>query len=206
MSNSNHQRPLDSRKRIAVLVFLLAVIGVVAWVLSGSRGGGGANNQAVDGSKPSSLSSAKPGAVTLTAIPASIVSAEQLLAATKGLGFPIYWNGDMQGTKIELTVLTEGKVFVRYLPKDAAAGSTNPYFTVASYYDSGAFGKVQNLGASAGAKYIKYKGGAVAASASNSDSNIYFAFDGNPVLYDLYSPDPLVAWNALDTGTLSILR
>lgn len=147
-----------------------------------------------------------PATVTLTEQAATIVSKEELIAASQNIGFVVYWNGEISDTNLELTVLTEGQVFVRYLPKDVAAGAAEPYFTVASYYDPDALAKVQNVGGASGAKLVNYAGGAIAASASEADSNIYFAFDGYPVLYNIYSPDPQVGWNALETGTISILQ
>ena len=112
----------------------------------------------------------------------------------------------MKDTNMELTVLTKGKVYVRYLPTGVAAGANEKYFTVATYYDPLAFNKVKQLGNKTGAKYIKYKGGAVAASKSESDSNVYVAFDGNPAIYNIYSPDPANAWSAIDSGTFALLR
>jgi hypothetical protein len=201
---ASDQRPIEPRNRLIVVLALVAVIGLVAWVLSG---GSGKDKVATPSAASSQSTNAPaPATVALTAVPASIVSKEQLIAATKDLGFVTYWNGEMDGTSLELTVLPEGKVFVRYLPKDVAAGATEPYFTVATYYDPAALAKVENVGATAGSKFVRYGGGAVAGSASESDSNIYFAFDGNPALYNIYSPDPKDAWNALESGTIAILR
>ena|GEM_PF-1285598 len=197
-ATSSAQLPVEQRKRLIVVLFLVALIALVAWVLSGNKGGTKADNSAAGAGKAASI--------TLTAIPAKIVSKAELVAATKDYGFPIYWKGEMVNTDIELTVLTDGKVFVRYLPKGVAAGAPTTYFTVATYYDPAGFGKVQNLGAKAGAKYVKYSGGAIAASASESDSNVYLAFEGNPALYNIYSPEPANAWKAIDSGTISLLR
>ena len=197
-SPTDEQRPIEPRKRLIIALALVAVVSLVAWALSGGSG--------TENSSTQSPSTSAPETISLTAVPASIVTKEELIAATKDLGFPIYWNGEMENTKIELTVLTEGKVFVRYLPTDVVAGTADPYFTVASFYDSGALEKAQSVGAGTGAKLINYTGGAVAASSSESDKNVYFAFAGNPVLYDIYSPDSKVAWEGLDSGTIAILQ
>lgn len=184
----------EPKKRLIVGLVLLTVISLAAWLLSGGS----------DSDNATAPSASAPEAVSLIAVPATIVSKAELVSATKDLGFVIYWNGEMQGTNLELTVLPEGKVFVRYLPTGIAAGAAETYFTVASYYDPAAFEKVQDVGA--GAKLVNYGGGAVAASASETDSNIYYAFDGNPVLYNIYSPDPKIGWAALDSATIEILQ
>lgn len=197
-------RHIEPNKRLAIAIALIAVICAVAWNLS--RGSSSNVATGTNDTAAQSSTAATTQGLSLQPLPATIVSAPELLSATKDLGVAIYWNGKMKDTKLELTILSEGKIYVRYLPKDAVAGATEPYFTVATYFDPEAFAKVQNLGSSAGAKFVQYTGGAVAASASESDSNVYFAFDGNPALYNIYAPDPKVAWNALDTGTLALLQ
>ena len=201
-SDSSEQRTIEPRQRLIVVLGLALLIALVAWVLSG---GSGTDELAAPVESTNQSASAAP-TVNWIAIPASIVTKDELIAATKNLGVAIYWNGETEDTNIELTVLSEGKVFVRYLPKDIEAGSSEAFFTVATYYDPSALAKVQSLGATAGAKLVNYQGGAVGASASESDSNIYFAFDGNPALYNIYSPDPNLAWGALESGSIAILR
>ena len=189
---------ITPKQRIGLFVGVALVISFVAWLITGS-------SNRNDVSAPPGTVSQSP-ATSLTEIPAVIVSKEDLLSATKDVGFPVYWNGEMKDTKIELTVLSEGKVYVRYLPNDVAVGAGEPYFTVASYYDPEAFGKVQSLGSTTGSKFIRYSGGAIAASASEEEQNIYFAFDLNPVLYNIYSPDPKVGWDGLDSGSIVLLQ
>ena len=195
------QWSIEPRKRIFVGLALVAIISLVAVIISL-----GFSSDRKESPIAIAPNESAPASVTLIEQAATIVSKDELIAASQATGFVIYWNGEMPDTNLELTVLSEGQVFVRYLPKEVAAGAAEPYFTVASYYDPSGLAKVQNVGAAAGAKLVNYAGGAIAASASESDSNIYFAFDGYPVLYNIYSPDPQVGWNALETGTISILQ
>jgi hypothetical protein len=194
--SANAKFEFSRNRRLFVAAGISLLIALLAWLITGG-----------DSSNEASISPTSTSAgVTLTNVKATIVTKEELVAATKDLGFPIYWNGEMDDTNIELTVLTEGKVFVRYLPKNVDAGSPDKYFTVATYYDEAAFANVQNLGSMPGAKSINYSGGAVAASSTESDANIYFAFDGNPAIYNIYSPEPKSGWTALESGTISLLQ
>ena len=194
--------------RAIVIVVLGVAILIVAWLLSsnGTQDSTQLPPTNATSNLPTTQSGGNNSELKLTPITASIVSKDELISATKDLGFPIYWNGKMKDTNLELTILAEGKVFVRYLPNDISAGAAEPYFTVASYYDPAGYARVLNLGSAEGAKFIKYSGGAVAASTSELDSNIYFAFDGNPAVYNVYAPDAQVAWDGLESGTLEILR
>jgi len=188
----------NNKKNLLTVAALAALLLLVAWLVSG--------NSSKDSSQPATSSVGNGDTRKFPSIPATVVTKDELIAATKDLGLVIYWNGEMPDTNIELTVLTEGKVFVRYLPKDVPAGAADPYFTVATYFDPEGFARVQSIGSNEGAKYINYSGGAVAASSSKSDSNIYFAYDGNPFLYNIYSPDPKIGWDALNSATLGILN
>lgn len=192
---------IEPKKRLFAGLALGAIVLLVALIISNVSGS--ANDDSPIAANPNVSA---PSSITLSELPATIVSKDELLSLTKDLGFVIYWNGEMPDTNLELTILAEGKVFVRYLPKEVPVGAAEPYFTVASYYDPEGFAKIQNVGATAGAKLINYSGGAAAASASEADSNIYFGFDGYPALYNIYAPDPQVGWSALESGTISILQ
>ena len=63
-----------------------------------------------------------------------LVSADQLTSESKSLGRPIYWAGPRSNWSYELTVTNSGRVYVRYLPRGAAAGdSRSSFLTVGTY-------------------------------------------------------------------------
>jgi hypothetical protein len=104
----------ESYAAIAVLVIATAIAAaIVAWLLVSNHGG----------SKP----------VSVAAGPA-LVSAEQLASEAKSFGRPIYWAGPRDNWSYELTVTNSGRVYVRYLPRGAAAGDPRSSFlTVGTY-------------------------------------------------------------------------
>jgi hypothetical protein len=63
-----------------------------------------------------------------------LVSAAQLTSESKSLGHPIYWAGPRSNWSYELTVTDSGRIYVRYLPRGAAAGDARADFlTVGTY-------------------------------------------------------------------------
>ena len=99
---------------IAVLAIATAIAAViVGWLLAGSHG------------------SSTPASV---AVGPTLVSAEELGSEAKSLGHPIYWAGPRSNWSYELTVTDSGRVYVRYLPRGAAAGDPRSSFlTVGTY-------------------------------------------------------------------------
>src|SRR5690349_5624579 len=63
-----------------------------------------------------------------------IVQSSDIAATAKSLGRSIYWAGERPNTKLELAESDSGRVYVRYLDDDSAAGVRSAEFlTVATY-------------------------------------------------------------------------
>jgi hypothetical protein len=99
---------------IAVLAIVTALAAViVGWLLVGNH------------------ASSKPASVAVGPV---LVSATQLASESKSVGHPIYWAGPRTDWSYELTVTGSGRVYVRYLPRGAAAGDPRSNFlTVGTY-------------------------------------------------------------------------
>lgn len=198
MSDNNIQISVDKRT-LQLLGFILAVAAALYLVN---------NNPLTDqGSKATPSASASfPASITVASFGPAIVTKEELLDQSKAFGFPVYWNDVMPDTQIELTVTADGKFYVRYLPTGVEAGSKDKFLTIATMYDPNAYATLQGLTAQAGARWSTYAGGALAAAASETDPNIYFAYQGYPLLIDVYSPDPAFGWKLVDAGSVKILN
>jgi hypothetical protein len=116
----------DSHVPIAVLGIATAIAAAfVAWLLVGNHG------------------TTKPVNVALGPV---LVSAGQLTSASHSLGRPIYWAGPRENTSYELTVTAGGRVYVRYLPRGAAAGDSRADFlTVGTYPGARAFENLKKV-------------------------------------------------------------
>jgi hypothetical protein len=199
MSSNSIQINLD-RRTVQVLGFVLAVAGALYLVNHNPLDKGGATPNA------SASASGFPSSIATQAFGPQIVTRDELLAKAKSFGLATYWNGQMVGTQIELTITTQGQFYVRYLPEGVEVGSKDKYFTVASLYDANAYINVQNLAAQPGAKWRTYQTGATAAAASATDENIYFAYDGYPILVDVFTTNPDEGWALVDAGAIKILQ
>jgi hypothetical protein len=116
----------DSHAPIAVLGIATAIAAAfVAWLLVGNHG------------------TAKPVNVAVGPV---LVSAAQLTSAAHSLGRPIYWAGPRDNTSYELTVTAGGRVYVRYLPRGAAAGDSRADFlTVGTYPGTRAYENLKKV-------------------------------------------------------------
>jgi hypothetical protein len=118
------------------------------------------------------------------ASPASI----RALAAT--LGQPIYWAGAKQSVTYELTRSPEGRIYVRYLPRGVAIGSSKPYLTVGTYPVRSAFQATKKAARAAGTIPVSAGGGAVAMFTRKHPTNVYVAYPGVDFQVEVYSPKP----------------
>ena len=117
------------------------------------------------------------------------LSADELESLAEDNGEPIYWAGEMEGTKLEVTETTQGHVFVRYLPQLAPIGDNKPqYTTVATYPKADALRAVSRAGKNPGMVARRVAGGGVATWSRSRPSSVYVAFPGVDFLIEVYHP------------------
>lgn len=105
------------------------------------------------------------------------------------LSHPLYWATGQTPETYELTQTTNGRVFVRYLPKDVQIGDPRPDFlTVGTYPQANAFQTVQDGSKVAGATVTQLQGGGLMVSQKDRPTSAFFAFPGSPVLVEVYAP------------------
>ena len=90
-----------------------------------------------------------------------VVSASELPAAVAGAGYPVYWLGPQQGVDYEVTLITDGRTYIRYLPRSEEAETETPYLTVGSYAQSDAVSVIERLGSEQGAETESIPNGGV---------------------------------------------
>src|SRR5580765_2444797 len=109
--HGHRDRARKMQFRIAALVGILIVAGVVIWLAVGKD--------------DSSSSSVDTSAVEIT--PAGLTT---LAAALKQ---PIYWVGPMNDVRYELNRPPNGRILLGYLPSSLDIGDTTPHLTVGTY-------------------------------------------------------------------------
>lgn len=178
---------------IAVLLLLLFVV-----LLLVSRG----RNQT-----PSSDQATPEPSISVTPVGPKIVTADELRAVTAQVGHPVYWAGENPKKELELTVLQDSSVYVRYLPKGSAAGVDKPAFlTVGTYRRSDAYALVQGGGNRPGATVVKDKGGALVTTEGAKATNAYFAYEGLPLLIEVFDPVPGQAFEMIQSGQVQLVQ
>ena len=129
------------------------------------------------------------------------VTEDELIALSQTLGHPIYWAGPREDTTYELTVNSEGSVYVRYLSEGAEVGSKPPALTVVTYKLADAYEATKNS-ASGDAVVIQVPNGGVALHPQGNAHNVHLAYPGEDVQAEVYSPLPREAPRLVRRGAI----
>jgi hypothetical protein len=173
----------------AVIVIAIAVA-VLVWLLF-IRGG----DDESDGGEQASANKT-----------VEVVSADGLLGAIEGAGFPVYWVGEQPDTSYEVTRITGNRreFYVRYLPPDAEAETEEPYLTVGSYQVADAFGVTRaQADEPGGSSSFPVDEEGIALPNGADPRSVYVAYPGIDVQIEVYSPEAGRALDLVRTGALT---
>lgn len=180
----------------AVIAVLLAVLFII--LLLAGRGRGDAAQTPGNTPQPS---------VSVTPIGPKIITADELRTVPDQVGHEVYWAGEDAGKALELTIVQDGAVYVRYLPKDAQAGVDEPeHLTIATYPRADAYSLVESGGQRPGAVLVKDQGGALVTAESSQSTNAYFAFENLPLLVEVFDPEPGAAFDRIQSGQIQMIQ
>jgi hypothetical protein len=164
------------------LAVLLAAV-LVVWLLVRSDG-------------PSSPAEAAGGGPTL-------VSRGQLERLAESVGHPIYWAGPRDGFSYELTATTDGRIFVRYLPKDVAAGDPRPNFlAVGTYFRAGAYADLRRAASRKGFVQVDLPNDGLMVFASKRPQSVYLGYPGAKYQVEVFAPAAETARRLVLKGTI----
>jgi hypothetical protein len=128
-------------------------------------------------------------------------SGRTLAAKVAAAGHPVYWLGSRRGDKYEVTLLPNGRVYLRYLPRTAPIGTDVVYLTVGTYPVKNAYAITSSAARQPNAVKIPVKG-AVAFYSKSRPQSVYVAFPGVDEQIEIYDPTPLAAVPLVAAGTL----
>ena len=132
---------------------------------------------------------------------ATQVSAQELRDFAKERGNPVFWVGEIEGAKLELTETSRGHVFVRYLPDLAPIGDDKPlYTTVATYPQPNALSTVRKSGEGRGNVRRAVPGGGLATWRRSRPNSVYMALPGVDFLVEVFSPQAKTAQSLATSG------
>jgi hypothetical protein len=135
-----------------------------------------------------------------------VVTADQLLGAIAGVGFPAYWVGERPDVQYEVTRISgsRNQVYVRYLPPDAEAETKDPYLTVGSYRVKDAYGVTQRqANQPGGSSSFPIDGDGIALPNGADPRSVYVAYPGIDVQIEVYSPDAGESLQLVRSGALT---
>lgn len=134
---------------------------------------------------------------------AEIVSADALREATAGGATPIYWAGERQGTKLELSQPSDSRTYVRYLTGGAQAGDPRAIFlTVSTYAQPEAVAALRHQGKKQGGVLGVAPGNGTVYFDRSDPQSVYLAYPGVPVEIEVYDPNSKRALQLVNSGQI----
>jgi hypothetical protein len=132
---------------------------------------------------------------------AKAVTFGQLRDAARVLVHPLYWAGPRRGLTYELTQTSDGRVYVRYLPRGDGAGTVKPFLTIGTYPLRNAFAVFRRLADVKTAVRVPLAGG-IAFYSRSRPTNVYVAFRGIDYQIEVYDPSAAKARQLVKSGQL----
>jgi hypothetical protein len=130
------------------------------------------------------------------------VSVQSLRALADASGHPIYWAGPEPDVKYELTRVTDGRIYIRYLPKSVPIGDKHLYPIVATYPVANAYRAIRTAAKESGAVTFHTKRGGLAVYNQSAPTNVYLAYPGSKYQVEVFDPNPSRARRLVKTGAV----
>lgn len=140
-----------------------------------------------------------------TSIEADAVPVEasegDLVELSREIGHPIYWLGDLDGTRLEVTRLSNDQVYVRYLDDDAEIGDPRPRFpSVGTYPVDDAYGSLTGAARREGATAEQLEDGALVVQNEEAPTSVHLAYRDQDLQIEVYDPSPITALRTATSG------
>jgi hypothetical protein len=168
--------------RLGVVVAAAVIaIGIAAWLLLGNDNDKSTHPEPTNGAEAASL--------------------DRLHELASAVDHPIYWAGEKPNVVYELTVTSDGKIYVRYVPRGTTIGTRDQTFlTVGTYPVTNAYGALQTVAEAPGAVTDKTPdGGFVVFNKTNAQS-VYVAYPGSDYQIEVFDPNPKAARQLATSG------
>jgi hypothetical protein len=139
---------------------------------------------------------------SVTPVKPTAASIADMRALAASSGHAIYWAGKQTGTTYELSELSGGGIFVRYLPAGVKAGDPQPFPTVATYPARGAYAAVEKIALRPGATSIKVSNGGIAVIDPAHPNSVYLAYPRGDVEVEVFDPSAGRAHQLVSSGAI----
>ena len=142
------------------------------------------------------------GRAPVTPIAPRAASIADLRALVSSSGHPVYWAGPERGATYELSELSDGRIYVRYLPKGVKIGAQQPLPTVGTYPVADAFSAVKVIAQRPGATQVDLSNGGIAVTDPAHPTSVYIAYPNGKVEVEVFDPSPARAGHLVRTGVI----
>jgi hypothetical protein len=174
----------QKRLRIGAVIAVAVAVGFIVWAVVGSGDDNGG------------------GDTSATAAPVA-VSYDGLTTLAAALAQPVYWVGPRGGARYEIQQLSDGTLYIRYLPENVEAGDAGKYLTVATYAMDDGYSVTSGHATAQGSQQLDAGEGVVAFVSSSNRTSVYAAFEGLDQQIEVYDPTPGVARRLVSRGALA---
>ena len=183
--------------RIGAVVALAVAIAFVVWlVVRGHDDSSSTAKTSTSHTKPTRTT--PPSRETVKA-----ASPASLRALARASGHPIYWAGPQAKVKYELTQVTDGRIYIRYLPKSVRIGDRRAaYLIVATYPVKDAYKAVRTAAKESGAVTFRTPRSGLAVYNQSAPTNVYLAYPGSKYQIEVFDPNPSRARQLVRSGTI----
>lgn len=178
----------------AVVALALAVAFVVWLVVRGNDNSSSAPNTTTAETRP--RTGKQPRQFVTAATPA------RLRVLARASGHPIYWAGQKGNVRYELTQTTDGRIYIRYLPRGVPLGDRRSFLIVATYPVKDAYKAVQTAAKQSGAVTFRIARGGLAVYNRSAATNVYFAYPDSKYQVEVFDPNPTRARRLVSSGAV----
>src|SRR5437588_8381990 len=115
----------------------------------------------------------------------------------------MYWAGPQPKVKYELTQVTDGRIYIRYLPQGVPIGDRRAaYLIIATYPVKDAYKAVRTAAKESGAVTFNIARGGLAVYNQSAATNVYFAYPSSKYQVEVFDPNPTRARQLVQTGAI----
>ena len=132
---------------------------------------------------------------------AEATNVQHLRELAGSIDHPIYWAGQRSNTRLELTVSSDGNVFVRYLDPNTPIGSRQvASLTIGTYPVGDGYAATQRVAGRPGSRTARTPDGGLVVTNTNVPTSTYIAYRGSSVQIEVYDPNPAEGFRLATSG------
>src|SRR4051794_12919760 len=138
-----------------------------------------------------------------TAGGAQATTPQDLEKLAGSVGHPIYWAGQRSDTRLELTVTSDGNVYIRYLDPGTPIGSRQTAaLTIGSYPVDDGYAATQQIARRPGSRTARTPDGGLVVTNTSTPTSTYVAYRGRSVQVEVYDPNPAEGFSLATSGEI----